>query len=89
VALLGTMPWLGTKFDEAAQRGTNSVNRTAVVLTRLLAPTYRMRRTGDHCEGFDVLEAANPFPIKRNRNEAVQLVPGTNLGAKRWRQADR
>jgi hypothetical protein len=104
------MPWLGKKFDQAAQRGTNSVNRVAVVLTKLLAPTYRMRRTGDHWEGFDMLnrveesvvspgtdvlvldyesaEAANPFPINRIRDEAVQLVPGTYLGAKLWRQSD-
>jgi hypothetical protein len=105
-----TMPWLGKKFDQAARRGTNSVNRTAMVLTRLLAPGYRMRRAGDHWEGFDMLnrveesvvspgthvlvldyespEVANPFPINRIRDEAVQLVPGTYLGAKLWHQAD-
>ena len=105
-----TTPWLGKKFDKAAQRGTNSVTRPAVILTKLLAPTYRMRRTGDHWEGFDMLnrvedsvfspgtpvlvldyesaEAANPFPISRIRDEAVQLVPGTYLGAKLWRQKD-
>ena len=105
-----TMPWLGKKFDKAAQRGTNDVNRTAMVLTRLLAPGYRMRRAGDHWEGFDMLnrveqsvvspgthvlvldyespEVANHFPINRIRDEAVQLVPGTYLGAKLWRQGD-
>ena len=105
-----TMPWLGKKFDKDAQRGTNSVDRTAVVLTKLLAPRYRMRRSGDHWEGFDMLnrveesvvspgtqvlvldyesaEVANPFPINRIRDEAVQLVPGTYLGAKLWHQAD-
>ena len=105
-----TAPWLGKKFDKSAERGTNSVNRAAVVLTKLLAPTYRMRRTGDHWEGFDMVtrveesvvspgthvlvldyesaEAANPFPINRIRDEAVQLIPGTYLGAKLWHQAD-
>src|ERR1700738_122742 len=29
---LALMPWLGKKFDRAAQHGTNSVNATAVVL---------------------------------------------------------
>ena len=105
-----TTPWLGKKFDKDARRGTNSVSRAAVVLTKLLAPTYRMRRTGAHWEGFDMLnrveesvvspgtrvlvldyestEAANPFPINRIRDEAVELVPGTSLGAKLWHQAD-
>src|SRR5262249_12046241 len=52
---LGVMPWLGKKFDRATQRGTNSVTTTAVALTKLLAPGYRMRRAGDHWEGFDML----------------------------------
>lgn len=105
-----TMPWLGKKFDRDARRGTNSVDRTAVALTKLLAPRYRMRRSRGHWEGFDMLtrveesvispgtrvlvldyesaEVANPFPINRIRDEAVQLVPGTFLGAKLWHQAD-
>lgn len=52
---LGLMPWLGKKFDRAAQRGTNSVSTAAVALTKVLAPGYRMRRAGDHWEGFDML----------------------------------
>lgn len=52
---LGLMPWLGKKFDRAAQRGTNSVNFTAVLFAKLLAPSYKMRRAGDHWEGFDML----------------------------------
>ena len=105
-----TMPWLGKKFDQGARRGTNSVTRTAMVLAKLLAPRYRMRRAGGHWEGFDMLnrveesvvspgthvlvldyesaEVANPFPINRVRDEAVQLVPGIYLGAKLWHQAD-
>jgi hypothetical protein len=104
---LGLMPWLGKKFDRATERGTNSVTTTAVVLTKLLAPSYRMRRAGDHWEGFDMLNrveesvvspgtrvlvldyesiGANPWPINRVRDEAVQIVPGIYLGAKLWRQ---
>lgn len=64
---LGWMPWLGKKFDRAAQRGTNSVTTSAVLLTRLLAPGYRMRRAADHWEGFDML----------NRVEDSVASPGT------------
>jgi hypothetical protein len=66
---LGLMPWLGKKFDRSAQRGTNSVTTTGVVLTLLLAPSYRMRRAGDHWEGFDML----------NRVEASVVSPDTRV----------
>jgi hypothetical protein len=66
---LGLMPWLGKKFDRSAQRGTNSVTTTATVLTKLLAPGYRMRRAGDHWEGFDML----------NRVEASAVSPDTRV----------
>jgi hypothetical protein len=66
---LGVMPWLGKKFDGSAQRGTNSVTRTAVLLTALLAPGYRMRRIGDHWEGFDML----------NRIDASVVSPATRV----------
>jgi hypothetical protein len=66
---LGLMPWLGKKFDRPAQRGTNSVSTTATVLTKLLAPRYRMRRAGDHWEGFDML----------NRVEASVVSPDTRV----------
>jgi hypothetical protein len=79
---LGLMPWLGKKFDRANERGTNSVTTTAVVLTKLLAPSYRMRRAGDHWEGFDML----------NRVEESVVSPGTrvlvldyeSIGANPW-----
>jgi hypothetical protein len=66
---LGLMPWLGKKFDRSAERGTNSVTTTAVVVTKLLAPSYRLRRAGDHWEGFDML----------NRVEASVVSPGTRV----------
>jgi hypothetical protein len=66
---LGLMPWLGKKFDRPAQRGTNSVTTAATVLTKLLAPGYRMRRAGDHWEGFDML----------NRVEASVVSPDTRV----------
>jgi hypothetical protein len=66
---LGLMPWLGKKFDRSAQRGTNSVTTLATVLTKLLAPSYRMRRVGDHWEGFDML----------NRVEASVVSPSTQV----------
>lgn len=64
---LAWMPWLGKKFDRAEKRGTNSVTTSAAVLTKLLAPSYRMRRAGDHWEGFDML----------NRVEDSTIAPGT------------
>jgi hypothetical protein len=103
----GVMPWLGKKFDRPAQRGTNMVSRAAVVLTKLLAPRYRFGKTGDHWEGFEMLNrvepsvvspgtdvlvldyetiGTNPWPINQIRDEAVQIVPGTYLGAKLWHQ---
>jgi hypothetical protein len=66
---LGLMPWLGKKFDRSAQHGTNSVTTTAAVLTKLLAPRYRMRRVGDHWEGFDML----------NHVEASVVSPDTRV----------
>jgi hypothetical protein len=66
---LGLMPWLGKKFDRSAQRGTNSVTTTGTLLTLLLAPSYRMRRAGDHWEGFDML----------NRVEASVVSPDTRV----------
>jgi hypothetical protein len=33
-------------------------------------------------------ETGNPFPINRIRDEAVQIVPGTYLGAKIWHQTE-
>jgi hypothetical protein len=54
-ARLGLMPWLGKSFDRPARRGTNAVTLTAVLATRLLAPTYRFRRAGDHWQGFDMV----------------------------------
>jgi len=70
---LGLMPWLGKKFDQAAQRGTNSVTGTAVVLAKLLAPTYRMRRAGDHWEGFDMLNRVEDSVVLRRH-------PGSGAG---------
>jgi hypothetical protein len=66
---LGLMPWLGKKFDRSAQRGTNSVTTLATVFTKLIAPSYRMRRAGDHWEGFDML----------NRVEASVVSPSTQV----------
>lgn len=69
ISRLGLMPWLGKKFDRPAQRGTNSVTITAVVLATLLAPGYRMRRVGDHWEAFDML----------NRVEYSVVAPDTRV----------
>lgn len=66
---VGVMPWLGKKFDQRAQRGTNSVSVFAVLLTALLAPAYRLRKVGDHWEGFDML----------NRIETSVVSPGTQV----------
>jgi hypothetical protein len=66
---LGLMPWLGKKFDRSAQRGTNSVTITGTLLAKLLAPSYRMRRAGDHWEGFEML----------NRVEASVVSPNTQV----------
>ena len=66
---LGFMPWLGKKFDQRAQRGTNSVSVLAVPPTFLIAPRYRLRRSGGHWEGFDML----------NRIEASVVSPGTQV----------
>lgn len=37
---------------------------------------------------YEAAELANPWPINRIRDEAVQVLPGTYLGAKIWHQAD-
>ena len=104
------VPWIGKKFDNAQQRGTNTMTRTADVLVRLFGQGYRLQKNGAYWEGFEMLnrveqsvvspgthvlvldyeagELGNPWPINRIRDEAVQLVPGTYLGAKIWHQSD-
>jgi hypothetical protein len=79
---LGLMPWLGKKFDRAAQCGTNSVNTTAVVLTKLLAPHYRMRRVGDHWEGFDMLNRVEGSVI--SEGTAVLVLDYETIGTNPW-----
>ena len=37
---------------------------------------------------YEAAQMANPWPINKIRDEAVQIVPGTYLGAKLWHQAD-
>lgn len=69
IDLTGLMPWLGKKFDQEAQRGTNSLSRSAVALTAAIAPAYRLRRVGDHWEGFDML----------NRVEESVIAAGTDV----------
>lgn len=37
---------------------------------------------------YEAAQMGNPWPISRIRDEMVQIVPGTYLGAKLWHQAD-
>jgi hypothetical protein len=37
---------------------------------------------------YEAAQMGNPWPISKIRDEAVQIVPGTYLGAKLWHQAD-
>lgn len=62
-------PWLGKKYDRANQRGTNTLPRSADLLTRALTPGYRLRKAGNHYEGFEML----------TRVENSVLVPGTEV----------
>lgn len=79
---LGLVPWLGKKFDRAGQRGTNSVNTAAVVLTKLLAPSYRMRRAGDHWEGFDMLTRVEPSVLCHGAT--VLVLDYETIGTNPW-----
>jgi hypothetical protein len=81
-ARLGLMPWLGKKFDRSAQRGTNSVTTTAVALTKLLAPTYRMRRAGDHWEGFDMLNRVEDSVVSGGTR--VLVLDYETIGTNPW-----
>lgn len=81
-ARLGLMPWLGKKFDRAARRGTNSVSATAVVLTKLLAPGYRMRRAGKHWEGFDMLNRVETSVI--SAGTSVLVLDYETIGTNPW-----
>lgn len=51
--------WLGKRFVRSEQRGTNSVTGLAQAV-RLIAPTYALRKTGDHYEGFDMRNWVEP-----------------------------
>jgi hypothetical protein len=79
---LGLMPWLGKKFDRSAQRGTNSVTTAAVVLTALLAPGYRMRRAGDHWEGFDMLNRIEDSVVSPDTE--VLVLDYETIGTNPW-----
>jgi hypothetical protein len=79
---LGLMPWLGKKFDRSAQRGTNSVSTAAVVITGLLAPRYRMRRAGDHWEGFDMLNRVEESVVSRGTR--VLVLDYETIGGNPW-----
>jgi hypothetical protein len=79
---LGVMPWLGKKFDRAAQRGTNSVTTTAVVLARVLAPTYRLRRAGDHWEGFDMLNRVEDSVVSAGTR--ILVLDYETIGTNPW-----
>jgi hypothetical protein len=79
---LGVMPWLGKKFDRSAQRGTNSVTATAVILAKFLAPTYRMRRAGDHWEGFDMLNRVEDSVVSAGTR--VLVLDYETIGTNPW-----
>lgn len=79
---LGLMPWLGKKFDRVAQRGTNSVSTAAVVATKLLAPNYRMRRAGDHWEGFDMLNRVEESVVAQGTQ--VLVLDYESIGTNPW-----
>jgi hypothetical protein len=79
---LGLMPWLGKKFDRSAQRGTNSVTTTATLLTLVLAPMYRMRRVGDHWEGFDMLNRVEPSVVSPDTR--VLVLDYETIGTNPW-----
>lgn len=69
IALAPTLPWLGKKFDQDAQRGTNAVAGLAVAAAAVVAPRYRLSKVGDHWEGFEML----------NRIEESVISPGTDI----------
>ena len=79
---LRLMPWLGKKFDRAAQRGTNSVTTTAVALTKLIAPSYKMRRAGDHWEGFDMLNRVEDSVVSAGTR--VLVLDYETIGTNPW-----
>jgi hypothetical protein len=79
---LGLMPWLGKKFDRSAQRGTNSVSTAAAVITGLLAPGYRMRRAGDHWEGFDMLNRVEESVV--SKGTTVLVLDYETVGGNPW-----
>lgn len=68
VAAFGS-PWLGKKYDQAQGRGTNTLTPTARLLSRILAPGYRIHRNGDVCEGFEMV----------TRVQESVLVPGSEV----------
>jgi hypothetical protein len=53
------VPWVGKRFDRAAQRGTNSLTPVALV-AKLIAPTYAFKRGEAHLEGFEMTNWVEP-----------------------------
>jgi hypothetical protein len=63
------LPWMGKRFDAAAQRGDNRLKRSAGGPARLLWPRYRMRPTDEGLAAFDF----------ETRIEPGRLDPGTEV----------
>jgi hypothetical protein len=58
------------------------VDASAVVLTKLLAPKYRMRRVGDHWEGLDMLTRVEDSVI--TEGIAVLVLDYETIGTNPW-----
>ncbi len=79
--LLGTVLWRSYRFTkvEGHWEGFRMLNRTE---ESVVAPGTQVLVLDYENEG------SNPFPINQIRDEAVQIVPGTYIGAKLLHQAN-
>ena len=54
------MPWLGKRFDAAAERGDNVLSSSARLPSKLLWPRYSMGHAGSDAAAFEFLTAVEP-----------------------------
>jgi hypothetical protein len=75
---LGVLPWLGKRFDARAKSGTNSLSRLGL----LVRPIAKVRRSGDHYEGFPMTNWVEPGKI--DPDTAVLVIDYASLPDNPW-----
>ena len=85
------MPWSGKRFSAAAARGDNALFEGSVHGFGFATRVEPSAREAGH-EVLVIDYAAvprNPPPVRRIRDELVEIAPGVHLGQALWRRGER